>query len=169
MSGFTEQRRKIYDSASQFMDSFRDGAQSIFDQMADAEEKFEEQTAVIASQKETIQALQQENERISSEYQIKVDLLEQELTALRSSLNQKGKEFSGLSRTVNSMMVSARTLVALGAHGLNIVGRDAMADKIVTQLRGHPQRPTTSEGSPLRSILDAAGEPLPTERQSAAR
>ena len=144
MSELTDQRRKIYDSAAQFMDTFRDGAQSIFDQMADAEEKFEEQTVVIAAQNETIKQLQQENERITSEFQTRIDLQEQEITALRSRLGQKDKEFSGLSRTVHSMMVSARNIVALGAHGFNIVGRDATADKIVTHLRT-PQRPVDHE------------------------
>ena len=90
---------------------------------------------------ETIKQLQQENERITSEFQIKIDLQEQEITALRSQLNQKTKEFSGLSRTVHSMIISARNIVSLGAHGMNLVARDAVSDKIVTQLRGHPQRP----------------------------
>jgi hypothetical protein len=167
MSEFSDQRRKIYEAAKQFMSQFGEGADNIFDQMASAEEKFEEQTVVIASQNETIKALQEENERITADFQIRVDLQDQEIAALRSQINQKTKEFSGLSRTVHSMIISARNIVSLGAHGMNLVARDAVGDKIVTQLRGHPQRQTTVEGASLSSVLNAAGERLPTERERA--
>jgi hypothetical protein len=167
MSEFTDQRRKIYDAAAAFISQFGEGANSICDQMADAEAKFEEQTVVIASQNETIKSLQEENERITADFQVRIDLQEQEITALRSQLGQKSKEFSGLSRTVHSMIISARNIVSLGAHGMNLVARDAVGDKIVTQLRGHPQRQTTAEGASLSSVLNAAGERLPTERERA--
>lgn len=166
MSEFTNQRRKIYDAATQFMASFSTGADSIFTQMADAEEKFEEQTITIASQNETIKQLQEENDRLTSEFQVKIDLQEQEITALRSQLSQKSKEFSGLSRTCASMIISARNIIAAGAHGMNLVARDAMGDKIVTQIRSSPQRPQPSEGQ-----IDAdrvAGDPY-APRQRAAR
>jgi hypothetical protein len=79
----------------------------------------------------------------------------------------KDKDFSVLSRAVGDMMTSAKRVSAVGAHAFNIINRDAMGDKIVTQLRGHPQRPIRSEGEALKTILERAGEQLPTERQTA--
>ena len=108
----------------------------------------------------------EEIERISADYQDKIDRRDAEIAALRSRLGTKDKDFSVLSRAVGAMMTSARHVAAVGGHAFNVINRDAMGDRIVTQLRGHPQRPQPREGQ-----VDAervGGDPY-APRQAAQR
>lgn len=170
MLEFSESARKIHDSTEAMLETVRTEASRLLDQMDEADSKFEEQANQIASLNETVRMQQEEIGRLSTDYQDKIDRRDVEIAALRSRLSTKDKDFSVLSRAVGDIMTSAKRVVAVGAHAFNIINRDAVGDKIVTSLRGHPQRP--SEEAPrnasLKSILDRAGDQLPTERQAAA-
>jgi predicted RNase H-like nuclease (RuvC/YqgF family) len=140
MSDFSESARKIHESTEAMLAAVRGEASRLLEQMDDADAKFEEQDNTIASLRETARMQAEEIERISADYQDKIDRLEGENAALRSRLGTKDKNFSILSRAVVGMMQSAKHLTAMGGHAFNIINRDAMGDKIVTQLRGRPQR-----------------------------
>jgi hypothetical protein len=158
MTEFAERARAIHQSTENMLETVRAEALLLLDQMDDADSKFEEQANVIASLQETVKMQSAEIERISTDAQDKIDRRDQEITALRSRLSQKDKDFSVLSRAVGTMMTSARHVAAVGAHAFNIINRDAMGDKIVTQLRGRPQRPAPSETDTLSTILKRADE-----------
>jgi hypothetical protein len=168
MSDFSERARQIHQSTETMFQTVKAEVSLLLDQMDDADSKFEEQASIIGSLQETVKMQTAEIDRISTDYQDKIDRRDLEITALRSRLNTKDKDFSVLSRAVGTMMTSARHVTAVGAHAFNIVNRDAMGDKIVTQLRGRPQRPAQSESAALGAILERAGERLPTERERQA-
>lgn len=168
MSDFSERARSIHQSTETMCETVKAEVSLLLDQMDDADSKFEEQTILITSLQETVKMQQAEIGRISTDYQDKIDRRDTEIAALRSRLKQNDTNFSVLARAVGDMMTSAKRLTAVGAHAFNIINRDAMGDKIVTQLRGRPQRPDQAEDGSLRSILNRAGEPLPSERQTAA-
>ena len=144
MSEFANRARSIHQSTEHMLETVRAEAAILLDQMDEAESKFEEQANAIASMAETIKIQQSEIDRISTDYQDKIDRRDAEITALRSRLGTKEKDFSVLSRAVGDMMTSAKRLAAVGAHAFNIINRDAVGDKIVTHLRT-PQRPVDHE------------------------
>ena len=119
---------------------------------------------MIASLQETVRMQQAEIDRISINSQSQIDARDAENAALRSQLNAKGKDFSVLARAIADMMTNAKRLAAVGAHALNIVNRDAVGDRIVTQLRGHPQRPAQHEATDR-----VAGDPYAPRQRMAAR
>lgn len=175
MNDFARSRHDINEGADQFMELFHGSAQAfmkMFDEkanafvasMADAEAKHEEQAVTIATQNETIAMLKQEIERVTADYEARIDALHQENAALRSTLGEKDKKFGALARTNRAMMTSAQAIVMAGAHGFNLIGADRMAGKIFTSVRpaGKPTTTTMSE------FLAGAGERLPTEREQAA-
>jgi thioesterase domain-containing protein len=140
MSDFANQRHKIHDAVSQFLKTLGAEADQFLDEMGDATSKYDEQTVIIESQRQSIQMLQHDSARSAAEYQTKIDIMEQEITALRSRLGEKDKHFTALTRAVNLAKISAKHTDAVLAHGLNIVNCDATGDKIVTHLRGRPER-----------------------------
>ena len=159
MSDFSDRARNIHQSTERVLETVRAEVAILLDQMDDADSKFEEQANAIASMAETIKIQQSEIDRISTDYQDKIDRRDAEITALRSRLGTKEKDFSVLSRAVGDMMTSAKRLAAVGAHAFNIINRDAVGDKIVTHLRT-PQRPVDHER--------VAGDPY-APRQRASR
>lgn len=156
MTEFAERARTIHQSTEKMLDTVRAEATLLLDQMDEADSKFEEQANIMASQRETIKALEDEIARISADYQDKLDSRDVEIAALRSRLSTKDKDFSVLSRAVGAMRISAQHVSAVGAHAFNIINRDAMGDKIVTQLHGRPSRPAPSERDSLSTILHRA-------------
>lgn len=180
MSDFSKHRHDLTESAGQFQDIFHSSAELFMKEfdakanafltgMRDAEAKVEEQTVTIASQNQTIKSLQDEISRITTDYEIRIDSMHAEITALRSSAATKDKEFGALGRANRAMMTSAQAIIAAGAHGFNVINRDKMADRIVTDLRQPPSgRPQRRPRGPLSSVLAAAGDDCPTERQAAA-
>jgi hypothetical protein len=163
MSHFSERARNIHHSTEQMMEAVRAEAALLLDQIDEADGTFEDQANTIISQQETIKMLESEIDRMSTDYQDKIDRRDAEITALRSRLSTKEKDFSVLSRAVGDMMTSARRLVAVGAHAFNVINRDAVGDKIVTQLRGHPQRPVQQADEER-----VGGDPYaPIQRQAA--
>jgi uncharacterized protein (DUF3084 family) len=169
MSDFSERARQIQQGAESVLETLRAETLLLVEQMGDADDKFEEQANLCASLQETARMQAAEIERISKDYQDKIDRRDEELAALRGQLSAKEKVVSVLSRAVGSMMTSSRHLTSVGAHALNIINRDAVGDKLVTQLRGSPQRqqPLSPESASLKKILDRAGERIPTEREAA--
>ena len=166
MSDFSERARNIHQSTEKMLATVQAEAALLLDQMADADGKFEEQDNLIASLQETVKMQQSEIERISTDYQDKIDRRDAEIAALTSSLNAKGKNFSVLSRAIGDMMTSAKRVAAVGGHAMNIINSDAMGDRIVTQLRGHPQRPQRGEPADEGRV---DGDPYAPRRQQAAR
>ena len=167
MSDFSERARNIQHSTDTMLENVRAEAALLLDQMADADSKFEEQDILIASLQETVKMQQSEIERISTDYQDKLDRRDAELAALTSSLNTKGKDFSVLSRAIGDMMTSAKRVAAVGAHAFNIINRDAMGDRLVTHLRGRPQRPAQSDG--MQGDSGAGQSPYAPRQRGAAR
>ena len=154
MADFSERARNI-----------RAEAELLFEQIDEADGKFEEQDNLIASLQETVRMQQAEIDRISTNYQDKIDRLDAENAALRSQLNAENKDFSVLSRAIGDMMTSAKRVVAVGGHAFNIINRNAVGDKIVTQLRGHPQRAAQDEQAGEGRV---GGDPYaPRQRQAA--
>ncbi len=151
MSEFSDRARNIHQSTEAMLATVRAESALLLEQMDEADGKFEEQDTIIASLQETVRMQQSEIDRISTDYQDKIDRRDAEIAALRSRLGTKDKDFGVLSRAAGDMMTSAKRIVAVGAHASNIINRDAMGDKIVTQLRGHPQRPAQQEGERLES------------------
>jgi hypothetical protein len=138
MSDFSERARKIQQSIDTMLETVRAEAAPLLEQMDDADLRFDEQSTLIASLQATNKMQAEEIDRLSADYQDKIDRRDAEIAALRSRLNQKDKNFSVLSRAIPGMMNSARHVAALGAHAMNLIGQDAAGDRIVTQLRGHP-------------------------------
>lgn len=169
MSDFSESARKIHESTENMLQAVRAEASRLLEQMDDADAKFEEQDNTIASLRETARMQAEEIERISADYQDKIDRRDAEIAALRSRLGTKDKDFSVLSRAVGAMMTSARHVAAVGGHAFNVINRDAMGDRIVTQLRGHPQRPARNE--PIEPIIDDRidGDPYAPRQRQATR
>jgi len=137
MAEFVGHRQKIQQSAHQLAAT----AEQLLKQMEDADSKFDEQSTTIASLEETIRLQQDELDRISTDFQDKLDRRDEENALLRSQLGDKEKTIGILSRAVGAMMTSARHINAVGMHAFSIIKRDQMGDKIVTQLRGRPERP----------------------------
>ncbi len=146
MAEFSDRARNIQQATDSMMEAVRAQVDPLLAELDDADLKFEEQDNLIASLQETVRMQQSEIDRISTDYQNKIDRRDAEIAALTSSLNAKGKNFSVLSRAIGDMMTSAKRVAAVGGHAMNIINSDAMGDKIVTQLRGHPQRPQPREG-----------------------
>lgn len=177
MSEFAKHRHDLTDSAGQFaeifhnsaslfMKEFDDKANAFLAGMRDAEARVEEQIVTISSQNETIKSLQDEIDRITTDYELRIDSMHAEITALRSAAATKDNEFGALSRANRAMMTAAQSIISAGAYGFNIINRDRVADKIVTDLRQPPSgRPQRRPRGPLSSVLAAAGEDLPSERQ----
>jgi len=173
MSEFSERSRKIAQSTEIMMETVRAEAVQLLDQIDEADAKFEEQAVTIASLQETVAMQQAEINRISVDYQDKIDRLSDENTALRSRLNTKDKDFSVLSRAVGDMMTSAKRVAAVGAHAFNIIRGDSMGDKLVTQLHQHrqPQQQKSAapddDGGPVFRPDESPYAPRP--RQASAR
>jgi predicted RNase H-like nuclease (RuvC/YqgF family) len=168
MAEFSDRARNIQDATESMMEAVRAQVGPLLAELDDADLKFEEQANLIASLQETVRMQQAEIERISTDLQDKIDRRDDEITALRSRLGEKDKNFSILSRAVGDMMTSAKRLAAVGAHAFNIINRDAVGDRIVTQLRGHPQRPVQPRNEPTIDGQRVDGDPY-APRQRAAR
>lgn len=152
MREFADHGRKIYSDAAQLIETLQRETSRLVDEIEEADSKFSEQDTIIASQQETIELLKAENERVVADFQVKIDAMEQEITALRSRLGQKDKDFGILSRGIKAMIVGARQINAVGMHATKVIEGDAMADKIVTRMRGRPERAETT-------IFHQPGEP----------
>jgi chromosome segregation ATPase len=168
MAEFSDRARNIQDAAENMLQAVRAQVGPLLAELDDADLKFEEQANLIASLQETVRMQQAEIERISTDFQDKVDRRDDEITALRSRAGEKDKNFSILSRAVGDMMTSAKRLAAVGAHAFNIINRDAVGDRIVTQLRGHPQRPQRPQETPSGDDGRIDDDPY-APRQRAAR
>jgi len=160
MTQFTDLKRSLETAAKQFIEQFADKAGSFIDEMEKGGSMYEEQAVVIASQKETIAAQQQEIADLTADYESRVDALYAEKNAIESSLAQKTKDFDALARAVIAMKTSGRAIDASAAHALNLVNRSRVGDKMVTELRGSPPRPRPipSEKDSISTILGRASE-----------
>lgn len=159
---FITSRRKIRESAEQLLATVGKEADELLRGMEDAEARFEEQATTITSQNETIRLQQEEIDRIAADFQTRIDLQDQEITALRSRLAQKNRDFAVLSRAVGAMVTGARHINAVGVHAFSIIRRDATGDAIVTQLRRNRPSPPSDDDS-LQTILKRT-QPVPPER-----
>ena len=164
MTQFTDLKRSLESAAKQFIEQFADKAGAFIDEMETAGSMYEEQAVVIASQKETITAQQQDIANLTADYETRIDALYAEKNAVESSLAQKTKDFDSLARAVSAMKISGRAIDAAAAHAFNLVNRSKAGDKIVTELRGSP-RPRPSEADSLSTILSRASE-ADTTRQA---
>ena len=79
MSDFSESARKIHESTENMLQAVRAEASRLLEQMDDADAKFEEQDNTIASLRETARMQAEEIERISADYQDKIDRRDAEL------------------------------------------------------------------------------------------
>jgi hypothetical protein len=125
-----------------------------------------EKDTMITSLQETVKMQQDEIDRITADFQDRLERAEQENTALRSQLGAKAKSFGQLSRAVTQMMQSGSHINAVGAYAMKLIQGDSMGDKIVTMLRGRPPRPEERMPSDQDSLSDVLRrtEPLPAER-----
>lgn len=165
----TEHSRRLEEGFEQFFRLIQMEGKQILDGIEQAEGFHVEKDNTIASLEETVRMQHEELDRVTADFQDKLDRAEQEITSLRSRLNAKDKSVGALSRAVVQMMQSARHLNAVGTYAFKLIQGDAMGDKIVTQLHGRPQRtPQPSPSEEEDSILDIIGraEPLPPERAS---
>jgi septal ring factor EnvC (AmiA/AmiB activator) len=159
MSDFSEHARKIQQAGDSVMEAVRAEIARLVLEVTDADDRYDEQATLVASLRQTVRMQAEEIDRISTDYQAKLDASDAENAALRSRLGKKSKNFGVLARTVTAMQQSGGHIAALGAHATAIIRGDAMGDRIVTQLHhGRPQRPPTTapEGDGLHDILDRA-------------
>jgi hypothetical protein len=161
MTQFTDIKRSLEAAAKEFIGQFADKAGSFIDEMEKGGSMYEEQAVVIASQKETITAQQQEIADLTADYETRIDALCAEKNAIESSLNQKTKAFDALARAVVEMKTNGRSIDVTAAHALNLVNRSRVGDKIATDLRGSPPRPrpAPADTDSLSTILRRADEP----------
>jgi septal ring factor EnvC (AmiA/AmiB activator) len=164
----SEHARKIQQTGDSMMEAVRAEIARLVLEVTNADDTFDEQATLVASLQQTVRMQAEEIDRISADYQAKLDASDAENAALRSRLGKKNKDFSVLARTVTAMQQSGRHIAALGAHAAAIIRGDAMGDRIVTQLHGRPQRQGRPDDGTFTSMLDRAGEKLPTEREAAA-
>lgn len=167
MTEFSDIKRELHGYSEQFMSLFADRAGSFLDAMEKASSTFEEQSVVIASQKETISAQQHEIAEMTADYEARIDALHAQLNATASALVQKTKDVDALARAVTSMKINGRNIDATAAHALNLVNRSRVGDHLVTKLAGRPERPP-SDADTLSDVLKRV-PPVEPEAKSVAR
>jgi len=153
MSEFAQHRQKVRDGLAK---ALAEGQAMLVD-MENADDRFSEQANIIASLESSNLLLREEMERLSADYQLRLDLVEQENVALRSRLSQQGNNFTRLAHSLGLAKVRVREADAIIAQGFNTVNRDATGNKIVTQLASRPQRSGVVKAS---DIPDSEAAPM---------
>ena len=105
MSEFADRARNIQHSTETMLEAARAESAILLGQMDEAESKFEEQlpTQDRPPRPETVKMQEAEIDRISIDYQDKIDRRDVEIAALRSRLSAKEKDFSALARAVGDI------------------------------------------------------------------